>query len=405
MTIHSLNQLADEDAIENVLVFISDSLRFDSLPDSIRSRGTTMKAIAAAPWTASSVPSLMTGLNPSTHSVWMFEDRLPERPPLLSEPGEWSAGLDAEKHWLDFGPHEKPPVKMLQLDGEQSLNEINPPFVHVVHDLGPHAPYGFENDEYDTAQYFQDFNEPAELRRLYEEDAEKSARYFLDLCEQLEERGLLEKTLCVFTSDHGELLGEGGYRGGKWGHSTPLCPELLEVPLVFLGAGIPEGETLDWLAAGVDIAPTCLSALDREYGDVDGLDLWENAPDRGRRVRADVWQRYEAFGREWPVYVASGLWDRQGGWVKHRRSAVLRTAYYGYDVFVGDYSPPARRTAGIGDIATGMNFWRKNWAKIGDPSITRAEARSELDDTLERSSEAVEMSDEQKEQLEALGYV
>jgi len=397
--------LQTEHQPDNVLIFISDSLRYDTLPESIQSLGVTTKAIAPAPWTASSVPSLMTGLYPSTHSVWMFEDRLPERPPLLSQPGDWTAGIDSEKHWLQFESSKKPPIRMLQLDGEQRFSEVEEPFVHVVHDLGPHAPYGFENDEYRTGDYFEEYSDPEQLKQLYTKDAEKSAQYFIDIIEKLKKRNLLDNTLCVFTSDHGELLGERGRLGGKWGHSTPLCPELLEIPMVFVGTGLPEGEALEGLVSGVDLAPTCLSAVGRDTGRVDGIDLWTETPDDDRQVRADVWQRYNALGREWPVYVASSVWDNSGGWVKHRRSALLRAAYYGYDVFVGDYSPASRQSVGIGDIISGMNLWRKTWAKFGSPDITKAEAGDLLDYELTRSAESVQMTNDQKDQLEALGYV
>lgn len=347
----------------------------------------------------------MSGKYPSSHNVWMFEDRLPQRPPLLSEQEDWDAGFDSEKHWLKFESSEKPPVKMLRLDGEQKLADIEPPFVHVVHDLGPHAPYGFENDEYETGPYFRDYNDPKDLQQKYQNDAEKSANYFLEILDKLENLGLREDTLCVFTSDHGELLGEGGRLGGKWGHSTPLCPELLEVPMTFIGKGIPKGETLSGVASGVDLAPTCLSAVGREIGHVDGIDLWAETPDEDRRVRSDVWQRYNAFGRELPVYVASGLWDNDGGWVKHRRSKLLRMAYYGYDVFLGDYAPPARSTTGISELVSGLKFWGRDWEKFGNTTISLQEAQKELSDELVRSEDSVELSEEQTEHLEALGYV
>ncbi|WP_312907603.1 sulfatase-like hydrolase/transferase [Natronosalvus caseinilyticus] len=405
MISRALGELTDVPEYENVLVFISDSLRYDALPDRIRSKGVTGKTIAAAPWTASSIPSLVTGKYPSTHNVWMFEDRLSDRPILLSEPDDWTAGFNSEKHWLKFDSAEKPPIKMLRLNGEQRLSELEPPFVHVIHDLGPHAPYGFENDEYDTESFFEDYSDPEELKRRYHEDTEKSARYFERVLDELDSEGSLEDTLCVFTSDHGELLGEGGRLGGKWGHSTPLCPELLEVPMTFIGAGLPEGEKLNGLVSGVDLAPTCLSAVGRPTGNVDGIDLWTETPNEDRFVRSDVWQRYDALDRTWPVYVASSLWDNEGGWVKHRRSNLLRMAYYGYDVFLGDYAPPARKTAGIRDIISGFQYWGRRWSSFGNPNISQDVADQELADDLVENEESEEFSEEQAEHLEALGYL
>jgi len=399
-----LEQMTSGD-VENILIFISDSLRYDSLPTEIRDRGVTAKTIAAAPWTASSIPSMMTGQYPATHSVWMFEDRLEERPPLLSEPDGWTAGFDSEKHWLEFEPSQKPPIRMLRLDGEQRIDDVESPFVHVVHDLGPHAPYGFENDEYTTEAFFEEYSDPSGLRERYRRDADRSGEYFQSILERLEDDGLLSETLCVFTSDHGELLGEGGRLGGKWGHSTPLCPELLEVPTVFCGAGLPAGKEHGGLISGVDLAPTCLSAVGRDAGRVDGVDLWSNGGESDRKLRSDVWQRYSAFDREWPVYVASSLWDDSGGWVYHRKSRLLRASYFLYDVWVGDYAPPARRSGGLGDVLSGLQFWSGQWQQFGEPGFTRATAAAELKEPLTRSGSSIAMSDNQREHLEDLGYV
>jgi len=405
MTSKPLSKISDVPEYKNILVFISDSLRYDALPDSIKSMGVTAKTIAAAPWTASSIPSLMTGQYPSTHNVWMFEDQLPERPPLLSQPADWTGGLDSEKHWLNFESSEKPPVKMLRLEGEQRLDNLEPPFVHVIHDLGPHAPYGFENNEYNTHKFFQEYADPEDLRQRYHADTKKSAQYFREILDQLESNDLLSETLCVFTSDHGELLGEGGRLGGKWGHSAPLCPELLEVPMTFIGEGLPEERELKGVISGVDLAPTCLSAVGRSVGKVDGIDLWTETPADDRFVRADVWQRYNAIDREWPVYVGSSLWDDSGGWVKHRGSNLLRIAYYGYDIFFGDYAPPARQTAGLRDIISGIAFWGSQWSSFGTPQTSKSVAEHELSDKLEKSQNSSEMSEEQTEHLEALGYL
>ncbi len=61
-------------------------------------------------------------------------------------------------------------------------------------------------------------------------------RYLDDTVDQLlaelDRRGLLESTIVVITSDHGDLFGEHGRRG----HGNGLYPQLLHVPLVVLNA-------------------------------------------------------------------------------------------------------------------------------------------------------------------------
>jgi hypothetical protein len=283
------------------------------------------------------------------------------------------------------------------------LSDLSPPFVHVVHKLGPHAPYGFGNTEYRTGPFFKDFHDPEDLRRRYRSDAEDSAETFLSIVETLEQRDLLEETLCVFTSDHGELLGQG--IGGLWGHSTPLCPDLLTVPVVFLGAGLPTDEQLSGLISGVDIAPTCLSALGQTQGNVDGLDLWEQQPAETRRVRADVWQRYEIDDHDVPVYAGSALCEQDGIWVKHRRSRTLRTMFYLYNLSFDDHAPATRRTLTWDRLKQGVKTYGKRWIEFGTPTASQDEARAALDYRLERLSDPLRLTGKQEDHLRDLGYL
>jgi arylsulfatase A-like enzyme len=71
---------------------------------------------------------------------------------------------------------------------------------------------------------------------------------------ELRVRGLLENTLLIVTSDHGESLGEHGY----YGHSWDLYDEQLHVPLAFAGPGIVAGRRIREVVGLVDLAPTVL---------------------------------------------------------------------------------------------------------------------------------------------------
>lgn len=79
------------------------------------------------------------------------------------------------------------------------------------------------------------------------------------LLERLRQLGALDRTLLVFTSDHGEEFGEHGTVG--W-HSHTLYDELLHVPLVvrFPRAGFA-GTRIDRQVRSLDIAPTVVAAL------------------------------------------------------------------------------------------------------------------------------------------------
>jgi hypothetical protein len=78
------------------------------------------------------------------------------------------------------------------------------------------------------------------------------------LIEGLEERGLLERTLVVFLSDHGEEFFD--HQGFEHGHT--LYNELIKVPLVIsLPGTIPTGRRLTRQVRLLDVAPTILDVL------------------------------------------------------------------------------------------------------------------------------------------------
>ncbi len=74
----------------------------------------------------------------------------------------------------------------------------------------------------------------------------------------LERAGLLENTLLVFTSDHGEALGDHGHVG----HISQLYEELIRVPLVMVWPDrLPRGLVVDDAVALVDLLPTVVDLL------------------------------------------------------------------------------------------------------------------------------------------------
>jgi len=94
------------------------------------------------------------------------------------------------------------------------------------------------------------FDLPAALERLYLATLADLDRAFGALLAGLEARGLLEDTLVIFTSDHGEAFGE----HGSMGHSKGAWDEVLRIPLVLRGPGV---------APGVHAEPASLADLPR----------------------------------------------------------------------------------------------------------------------------------------------
>jgi len=70
--------------------------------------------------------------------------------------------------------------------------------------------------------------------------------------------GTLENSLIIITADHGEEFLDHGH----FGHRPKLYDELIHVPLVIKGPGIPQGKKVDQIVQHLDIAPTILDLLD-----------------------------------------------------------------------------------------------------------------------------------------------
>jgi arylsulfatase A-like enzyme len=97
-----------------------------------------------------------------------------------------------------------------------------------------------------------------QLRGLYDggilyADAQVGA-----LIHKLEELDLLEKTVIIISSDHGELLGEDGWRCG---HGEASDDWQMQVPLVMAGPGLPRGVRVSALTENADIVPTLIELL------------------------------------------------------------------------------------------------------------------------------------------------
>lgn len=73
----------------------------------------------------------------------------------------------------------------------------------------------------------------ARMRHLYARAASYLDRWLADVLESLERRGILDETLVIVTSDHGENFGEGGLIA----HGFSLDQRLIHVPLVMAGPG------------------------------------------------------------------------------------------------------------------------------------------------------------------------
>lgn len=100
-------------------------------------------------------------------------------------------------------------------------------------------------------QRFGITDEPDKLAYRYRAVAAAVDAEFGRFMLELEHRKLLESTVILFVSDHGEALG----RDGFWVHSVFLWEPLVRVPLILKAPGLPAREVQQRVSA-VDVAPT-----------------------------------------------------------------------------------------------------------------------------------------------------
>ena len=109
-------------------------------------------------------------------------------------------------------------------------------------------------------------------------------RFIRNLIETLEQQGVLDKTLIILTSDHGEEFLE----HGRVTHDS-LYREVTHVPLLMRWPErLPAGKRVSQLVRGIDIMPTILDLLDiRHNADMQGTSLLPAAlKDRDLRLTA-----------------------------------------------------------------------------------------------------------------------
>ncbi|WP_293920281.1 sulfatase-like hydrolase/transferase [Sphingobium sp. UBA5915] len=110
-------------------------------------------------------------------------------------------------------------------------------------------------DEYSLGHLnFQDAAAVAEFVNYYYNCIRESDAHIVRLLDALDASGQADRTIVVFTADHGEMLGVHGIRG------KGVLPyrEATQVPLLVRHPARPGGQSTATLASHVDMAPTLL---------------------------------------------------------------------------------------------------------------------------------------------------
>jgi arylsulfatase A-like enzyme len=179
----------------------------------------------------------------------------------------------------------------------EELELLETPFFLYLHYMEPHAPYSHPPNyplqfagEYEGFDFIRDGNpkpigemlygngpqydirdrDIQHLVDLYDDEIRFFDDVFRSLVGQLEARGLLEDTIIVFTSDHGEEFLEHGHIS----HCRGVWDTVTHVPLFFKIPGV-DGQRLEAAVQNLDIVPTILDylAIDSEGYGFEGTSL------------------------------------------------------------------------------------------------------------------------------------
>lgn len=161
------------------------------------------------------------------------------------------------------------------------------PFFLWLHFIEPHSPYE-RHPNFARPRLVDGDGEPNAYgvkEANYVNEIEFADHYLGEVLRQLDTLGVTERTLTVFTADHGESLGEQGYTG----HREEVYERIIHVPLIVRMPGrVPAGRKLATPAQLVDVTPTILPLLGISLNGsaFQGRDLFSLRPDEPRSLFA-----------------------------------------------------------------------------------------------------------------------
>jgi len=390
------------------------------------------------PHTRPSTTSLFTGQYPDTHGVLALDDRLPDD--FTLEKALRTAGFETAfistsvvaspamgiGDGFDYvaartrGPGGGGRTGMSRRSPGEVLTELpqwldersGKRFFAYIHLLKPHQPYDAPEE---VQRLFADSQPPhlwqgrlvyREVKRAFTKKPKMPARENANLYDanlryadwgvgelekSLAERNLLDTTLLIITSDHGEAFGEHGYLG----HREGLYDEHVHIPLLvrFPGKKGPAGRVRA-LTETVDIFPTVLDLFALPIpSSVQGKSLLPLITGERRAVHDFVFARAE--GTPESYLVRDQRWAMilfKGGELQALYD-LERDPWQARNVIAEHPKEVARMTAAFEEFAQTqryppLDFADPNWKPSQRPRAPR-----------------MKMSEEQKRELKALGYV
>lgn len=263
----------------NVVLIIVDTLRQDHLGvygygrdttpniDHFAERATVFdEAYSHTPWTKPSIASILTSLHPRAHGIEEWRDPLREKHLTLAQ------------HLKTYGYQTKAAVSHVILDPRYGFSKgfddydwsvvkgLDPSKVissPAVTDYGIRAVdamgekptflwlhYFDPHSDYFNHAGFQ-FGESKSRLDRYDSEVAFTDHHVGRLLDHIKAKGLLDDTVIVIVSDHGEEFDD----HGGWLHGRTVYDESVKIPLIIHVPGFGAGR-IDKLVAEIDLAPT-----------------------------------------------------------------------------------------------------------------------------------------------------
>jgi arylsulfatase A-like enzyme len=294
----------------NVLLIVIDTLRADHMSAYGHERPTTprlaelaresvtyRRAYSQAPWTTPSIGSLLTSRSPTALGIHGDRSPLPQETRLLSEAlrdaGFSTGGIVSHDYcstrWgfaRGFDHFDESSIRGYQAVTSQRVTNLGIAFVEsqgerpwflFLHYFDPHFSY-VEHRRFAFGGRAADYAGPiksrmrfkalyperpeldaadlGELERLYDSEIAFTDHHIGRLLDHLRARGILDQTLVILTADHGEEFLD----HDDLGHAKTLYDELVRVPLMLRVPGaVPT--LIDAPVGLIDVYPSVLDYL------------------------------------------------------------------------------------------------------------------------------------------------
>jgi hypothetical protein len=400
----TISNLLSKLDVSNIYLYVGDAVRHDFLNKEVRSMGISLQTIASSTHSSKSFASIITGKYPPQHGVESFSNRLPKNMESILTLESFNTRLVDSIY--EFLPDEytegTSPLNSTLRAGVPNVDEpfdsLEKPFVILERGPGGHAPYGDFNG--DGAEYFSQVDRFTDVEQEYKRSITKDTNLFLQRYNTLSRRGLLDDTLVIYTSDHGELIGDRGLLG----HNSPMCPELIYVPTVFIHPELQDLNSDEFSFHHTDLAPTICEILDQgdslrtsaSGGSI--LDKISKSP------RPSYWSNnYFTSASSLSIGISyEGVWDSSGGYTFPTASQLTRIG-----VLIGKLARSSKRNYIRDNIFQGAKEYARGDYMFGDPNFTENKARKVLMEIRQKSIEGENMDlDEQtRDHLRSLGYM